>query len=420
MLQGRSALLLVTACVGIAATASAQAPLYEIRVTGNDQLRAADIIAASGLRKGQSATRDDFDAANQKLFETGLFTSVNYRYAAKIQGNIPGFSLTLEVAEEPAGTQVIVDIPGVDESKFWQDMARTDPFVRPQMPQNARAAAYYQHAIENWLRAHNRQDQIVMKDESDLSRGTMAVVFVPANLPKIGEVVFAGNETLDNDTLQRALVNVAPGQDYTDRMFRRMIELNLRPLYEEKGHLTVSFPHIAIADPAAATSAINVDINEGPSWTLGKVELTGDGLPIDPLKKAAQFPEGKLANWKQIQACIGKMEALLRRDGYLNATSSKPERAFHEKESVVDLTIQVRRGQQFLFAALQIDGFSPDLEQKARKLWKLAQGAPMDAAYPNEYVRSMLDSLHVQVKSISTSLHIRPGTNLVDVVLNFE
>jgi outer membrane protein assembly factor BamA len=268
----------------MAAIASAQAPLYEIRVAGNDQLRAADIIAASGLHTGQTVTRDDFDAANQKLFETGFFTSVNYRYAAKIQGNVAGFTLTLEVAEEPARTQVIIDIPGIDESKFWQAVARTDPFVRPQMPQNERAVACYQHAIESWLRQNNRQDQIVMKDDSDLSRGTMAVVFVPANLPKIGEVVFAGNEALDNATLQRALVKVAPGQDYTDRLFRRMLELNVRPLYEEKGRLTVSFPHIAIADPAAAASTINVEINEGPAWTLGKVDLTGDGLPVDQMK----------------------------------------------------------------------------------------------------------------------------------------
>ena len=419
MLRGRAALLSLAGWVGIAAIASAQAPLYEIRVTGNDQLRAADIIAASGLHTGQSVTRDDFDSANQKLFETGFFTSVNYRYGAKIQGKVAGFSLTLEVVEEPAGTQVTIDIPGVDETKLWQDMARTNPFVRPQMPQNERAVTYYQRAIEIWLRQNNRQDQIVMKDESDLSRGTMAVVFVPANLPKIGEVVFTGNEALDNATLQRALVNVAPDQDYTDRMFRRMIELNLRPLYEEKGRLTVSFPRIAIADPAAATSTINVEINEGPAWMLGKVELAGDALPVDQLKKAAEFPEGKLANWKQIETCIGKMEVLLRRDAYLNVTS-KPSRSFHDKGSVVDLTIHVRKGQQFLFAGLQINGFSPELEQKARKLWKLAQGAPMDAEYADEYIRSMLDSLHVQVKSISSTLHTRPGTNLVDVVLNFQ
>jgi len=419
MFAGRSALYVLAGWAGMAAIASAQAPLYEIGVAGNDQLRAADIIAASGLHTGQTATRDDFDAANQKLFDTGFFTSVNYRYAAKIQGNVAGYSLTMQVAEEPARTRVIIDIPGIDESKLWPDLAGTDPFVRRLMPQNEHAVAYYQRAIESWLRQNKRQDQIVMKDESDLGRGTMAVVFVLANLPKIAEVVFAGNEALDSATLQRAIVKVAPGQDYTDRLFRRMLELTLRPLYEEKGRLAVSFPHIAIADPTAATSTINVEINEGPAWTLGKIELTGDGLPVDEMKRAAKFPEGKLANWKQIEACIESMERLLRRDGYLNV-ASKPARSFHEKESVVDLTIQVRKGKQFLFVGLRINGFSPDLEQKARKLWKLKEGAPMDESYVNEYLRSMLDSLRVQVKSISNAFNVRPGTNLVDVVLSFQ
>lgn len=419
MHAGHPALSWLTGWAALAGIAFAQAPLYEIHVVGNERLSAADIVAASGLRTGESVTRDDFDAANQKLFETGFFASVNYRYAAKTRGDVVGFSLTLQVAEEPAETQVIVDIPGVDEAALWRDLAATSPFARPQMPQNEHAAAYYQHAIENWLRQNKRQDQILMKDETDLARGTMAVVFVFANLPKIGEVVFSGNAALDNAALQRAIVKVAPGADYTDRLFRRMLELNVRPLYEEKGHLTVSFPHVTIADPAAATSTVNVEINEGPPWTLGKVELTGLGLPVNEMKTAAQFPEGKLADWKQILACIESMELVLKRNGYLNV-SSKPVRSFHENGNVVDLNVQVRKGEQFVFAGLQISGFSPELEQKARKLWKLQQGAPMDMPYVDEYIRAMLDALRIQVRSVSNALHVRRGTNLVDVALAFQ
>jgi hypothetical protein len=86
----------------------------------------------------------------------------------------------------------------------------------------------------------------------------------------------------------------------------------------------------------------------------------------------------------------------------------------------VDLAIQVLKGEQFLFAGLQISGFSPELEQKARKLWKLREGAPMDEPYVNEYIRSMLDALRIQVKSVSNTFHVRPGTNLVDVALAFQ
>jgi len=91
---------------------------------------------------------------------------------------------------------------------------------------------------------------------------------------------------------------------------------------------------------------------------------------------SAQAPlyEIRIAGNDQLRAAdivgasgLHNMEGLLRRDGYLNV-SSRPSRSFHEKESVVDLTVQVRKGQQFLFAALRINGFSPELERKAH-LW---------------------------------------------------
>jgi len=419
MLAGRFARILFAGWAPAAAIAWAQAPLYEIRVTGNDHLQSADIVAASGLHAGQPATRDDFHAATQKLFDTGFFTSVNYRFAAKTENNVAGYALTLQVVEEPATSEVMLDVPGVDETRLWQDLAHTAPFARPKMPQNEHAVAYYQHAIEGWLRQNNRQDQIVAKDESDLARGTMAVVFLPANLPKIGEVVFSGNDALSTAALQRAIAKVAPGQGYTDRSFRHILELNVRPVYEEKGRLTVSFPQIAIADPAAATSTVNVAINEGPAWILGKVELTGDGLPVNEMKTAGRFPEGKLANWKQIEESIEHMQRVLKRDGYLGV-SSKPARSFREKENIVDMKIQVRKGDQFRFAGLRIQGFAPELEQKARKLWTLPEGAPLNEPYIAEYIHTMLDALRVPVKSVSNSLNVRPGTKLVDVVLTFR
>jgi outer membrane protein assembly factor BamA len=396
--------------------ASAQAPLYEIHVTGNDQLSPAAIIAASGLRIAQTVTRDDFDAANQKLFDTGFFTSVNYRYGAKTEKNVIGFTLTFQVTEEPALTEVTIDIPGVDETRLWQDLARAGPFIRPRMPQNERAIAYYQHAIEAWLRQNKRTNQIIMRDESDLDRGTMAVVFLPANLPKIAEVLFSGNQVLDNRVLESAIATVAPGQDYTDRSFRRILELNVRPLYEENGRLSVSFPNISLVDPSASTSNVNVEIAEGPAWTLGKVTLSGAS---EDLLNSAAFPQGKLANWKQIEASITTLERSLKRSGYLNV-AAKPVRSFHDSASVVDLTVQIDKGVQFFFASLQITGFAPDLEPKARKLWKLKTGAPMDEPYITEYIHSVLDTFKIPVNSVSNSLNIRPGTNQIDVILAFR
>src|ERR1039457_6620623 len=90
--------------------ALAQRPVMEIKVAGNERLAAAAGIAASGLRRGQMATRAELDAAAQKLADTGFFTSVSYRYDPKAAGGVTGYALTFQVSEEAARTPVELDI----------------------------------------------------------------------------------------------------------------------------------------------------------------------------------------------------------------------------------------------------------------------------------------------------------------------
>lgn len=407
------------ALAGLIATttlAFAQAPLYEIRVTGNHRLRTEDISATSGLLLNQAVTRDDFDAATKKLSETGFFTSVNYHYHPKISRGTAGFTLTLDVVEEPEVKQAQIDIPGLDEEKLWQDLKFTDPLISPQMPDNERAAEYYRQAIQNLLRKSKRQDEIVMKSEADPLTGSMTAIFLPAGLPKVVEVVFKGNQAIETKELESAMAPAAPGTEFTERMFRRLLEMNARPLYEEKGYLTAAFSRVtASGDPAVVT----VEVQEGRVWTLGKVEFSGDQLPVSELQRAAQFPAGKVANWKEITAAITGVEQVLRRKGFLEV-ASKPVRSFHPDRQVVDLTIQIEPGKQFLFGVLQIEGFPADRKPEALKLWNLHTGAPLDELYVDEYVATLLDSVKVGVKLAGKELRVRPGTNVVDVILTFQ
>jgi outer membrane protein assembly factor BamA len=133
------------------------------------------------------------------------------------------------------------------------------------------------------------------------------------------------------------------GQDYTERDFQRLLDFNVRPLYEELGRLTVAFPSVRMADSGDAAVAVTAGIDEGPVWQLGKVVLTGDALPLADMYDAARFAYGAPANWKQFMASIHQMEQVLRRDGYITV-SSKPLRSFHEPTLVVDVNVEVRKG----------------------------------------------------------------------------
>src|SRR6478672_4666747 len=55
-------------------------PLEAVTVEGNRQLPADKIVAASGLKIGQTVVPADFDAARKRLLETGAFENVGYEY----------------------------------------------------------------------------------------------------------------------------------------------------------------------------------------------------------------------------------------------------------------------------------------------------------------------------------------------------
>ena len=409
---------LLVICGCLAPAAIAQRSIVAINVTGNVRLAPQPVIAASGLRIGQTVTRAALDAAAQRLLDTGLFASVNYSYAPQTARGISGFAVTLHVAEEPASSAVALDFPGQDAEQLWQRLRSSAGLIDRQIPGNERASAYYQQALQALFRNSDHPLEVAVKTEADVITGKTVLVFRPAHLPRIVAVRFNGASALAPGVLAAHLVKVAVGQEYSEREFRRMLELNIRPLYEELGRLTVAFPHLE-TQLAAGSVTVTVEVREGPVWRLGKVDVTGDALPIAAMRKAANFATGVPANWKEFLASIDNMEKVLRRDGYIGA-SSDAVRSFRKDAPIVDVSVNVRKGRQFLFGALHIEGLDADARQRVARLWRLEAGAPMNQPYVHDFLESALPLLRGEVKSFGSALRIRPGTNIVDVTLKFQ
>jgi outer membrane protein insertion porin family len=411
--------LYAAAALMLAPAALAQHPVMEIQVAGNQRLAPAAVIAASGLRKGQTAARADLDRAAQKLADTGLFASVSYRYDPKTVGGVTGYALTFQVSEQQALAPVELDIPGLDAERLWQQLKSADGLIDRQMPNNDRASDYYKRAIQAALRKSNHPEDIVMNTEADLRTGKMVVICRPAHLSKIAAIRFEGNSAIADGRLQAAMAKVAIDQEYTERDFRRKLEFNLRPLYDELGRLTVAFPSVKMVDTGSGAVAVTAGIDEGPVWRLGKVVLTGDALPLADMHDAARFAYGAPANWRQFMESVVKMEQVLRRDGYITE-SAKPVRSFHDPGQVVDVTVEVRKGTQFLFGELRIEGLDAGTEGRLAALWKLPGGAPMNQPYIDEFVRSASPLLRGKFRTVNSAMNIHKGANVVDVTIKFH
>lgn len=409
-------------CVIFAPMLLGQHVIVETKVSGARRLEPEAIISAAGIRAGQNFTPKDLDTAAQHLLETGMFSTVNYRYDAAGPGK-PGYSLTWQVEEAPAAISVRLDIPGIDEQDLWKELNTPANLIRPRIPGSEPASDYYRHAIEEALRKRSRPAEIVVKTTVDLSTSRMTAVFRPAQVPKVGAIRFSGNSLLNSSVLESAMNKVILGEDYSEYDARNLLALNIVPLYEEKGHLTVTFPKVGFEEAASApggvTVSVSVTLDEGSAWSLGTVDLSGDGLPADEMRAAAQFPVGKLANWKEILASIDKAQTVLQRQGYLNAKSA-PVRSFQKESGTVNLEIKVNRGRQSMFGTLQLSGLTAEDEDRGLKLWELQNGAPLNGPYVDDYLRALIKVMKGSRKSVSKQLRPQPNSNLVDVVITFK
>jgi outer membrane protein assembly factor BamA len=406
----------LVALILTAAAALAQGRLAEVHVSGTARGQDA-VLSAAGLKIGQSVTEKDLDAACQRLLDSGFFRGASYKYVAKPGKSGLNYSVNFDVNDETSLVSVVLDIPNADQDQLWSKIKAADPLLDRQMPDTDGAQHYYQHALEQLLASSGKPLPLKVKREADLAKGRMAVVFRPANLPKLRQIAFEGNHAFDAATLEKVIHPVAVGDDYSEREFRLIVESNLTPMYEEKGYLKVSFPKI-LAVPAGADGILAaVTIQEGRVWRIGDILLSGDNLPADRMMRASKCHRGDVANWKQVLISLDEMRQVLRSDGYLSATG-KPNRLFHDETGDVDVQVDVQRGPRFYFGTLELQGLSAKDNEKAMEMWELRPGAPMDGVYLDEYVRSVFSAVRAK-SQVNRNISVRQPGNLVDIVLKF-
>lgn len=357
-----------------------QTRLESLAVEGS-ALPQKTVLELSGFHIGASIDRPGIEAGCKRLEETGLFSSITFRYAPTPKN---GFALTLSLTDQGRLSSASIDIPGVEESDVWQWLIVKFPAFNRKVPGSDAAQHVLALQIESHLGAKLRGEKIVTKMETNFAKSTVS--FQPEHLPRIDSMAFTGTKEMTPDQANAVMRKVTADRGYTDRGFRNLLENNLRPSYEEHGLYRVQFPQVKVefVDPTAL--AVITTVEEGAKYSLGDVTLAGEDLPADKMLAAAKFRKGEVANWTEIQKSIWEMERSLTRSGYFD-TASKQERIFHDDTHLLDLKIGVTKGALYHFGQLRTAGLSPELEAKARKAWKKNPGDPWDYDYVNDFLK---------------------------------
>jgi outer membrane protein assembly factor BamA len=402
-----------------AAKAPTEWPVESVAVEGLEHYTQDQVRRALAIPIGKPAGAPQFEAARDRLLATGAFVSAGFRYAPAPSGK--GYAVTFQVVEAGPRFPVRFEDLRVPDATVKKVLERADPFFATEIPATDALLARYAAAVQASLAPGAAR--VVAKLEPD-DEGRLAVVFRPAGTrPSVSRVAFIGNSVIPPAELANSINTVAIGVPYKESRFRQVLDNQIRPLYETRGRVRVAFPEIRTEpDRQVNGVVVTVKVEEGAPYTLGTVAFNGTNLSAADLKKVlAEFKAGTPFNREVVQAGIAKMEARLRRGGFMHVKSNV-ERRIDDQAKRVDLTVRVEPGARYTFGTLRIEGLDVISEPAVRKMWGLKPGDPFNSAYPDYFIQrvkeeGVFENLGDASKSV---LKTDDENHVVDVTLFFK
>jgi outer membrane protein assembly factor BamA len=362
-------------------------PVESVEFEGLKNYSREQVLSIARVKVGQTVTPKDLEAAQQRLHAAGIFDSIEFRYGPG--GGGKGYAVVFRVVEAGPLFPVRFEELNAPAAELEQALRREDPLFGPKIPATQPVLDRYARAIERFLASRDRGEKVVGKLAPD-DQGQLGVVFGPAAAPPaVAFVKFTNNEVVPSTTLQNTMAGVAVGTPYREARFRQLLETSIRPLYEARGRLRVTFPEVR-TEPAKDVNGllVTVSVSEGPSYNLGEIRFGGDELPAEDLKKAADLKPGDLANFDIVNKALERVERRYRREGYMRA-AARADRSIDDEKKTVDLTVRVEPGPQFLFGKLSIEGLDLNSEAAVRKLWAMQEGKRFNADYPEYFLEQV-------------------------------
>lgn len=394
-------------------------PIQSISIEGNKVYKPEQVVAATGLKIGQLAGKDEFEAARDRLLATGAFETVGYRFTPAIDKQ--GYAASFQVAEVEPAYPVVFEELGVPTLDLQAALRARDPLFGTRIPATKPILDRYTKWIQEILGERKLREKIAGRVTAT-GPDQFIILFSPARtLPAVAQVTFDGNQVIPSNVLREAIGGVAIGQPYTEDRFRSLLESAVRPLYETRGRVRVKFTAVR-TEPVKDVKGLHVfvTVDEGESFELGEIAIVGP-TPVRPddLLKAANLKPGDLANFDQVNQGLDRVKAAIRRAGFLQAKVTA-DRKIDEAKKTVGLGIRVEPGHQYTMGALAIKGLDLHGEAEMKRMWAMKEGKPFNGDYPEQFLARVREQgIFESLGQTKADVKVNEQTRTADVTLIF-
>jgi outer membrane protein assembly factor BamA len=400
--------------------------LTNLHATGSKRFSEKQVVALAELHPGEQVTREDFQAAADRLARLGLFSNVRYRFAS--EG--PNVTLELVVEDAPAFPVSFDNFPWFTGKEIVQALEAALPAYDGMAPRSGSYLDEMGQALGRLLATRHVEGSIEHKLVRDPLTDEMAQQFRVAgpSLP-IAAVRFtdplAGQDPHVRDRLSDLI-----GKPFSCDTVEMFLLEQVRPVYWEHGYLKAHFerpearffgnPEAALHEQVMAI----VPIVPGPAYRWAGATWTGNSVfDAVALDRMLGMRDGEAADGMKIEGAWDHIREQYGSQGYLDAQLT-PAPVYDDARGAVRYQVTIREGEQYHMGKLVVSGLSLKAEQRLRQTWQIHPGQIFDKAYFDEFLRSIVkeafSGIPVHYAHIGHLLQRNRENKTVDLLLDFE
>jgi outer membrane protein insertion porin family len=358
------------------ASARAAAVIEDVRIEGNRRVEPAAIRNAITARKGTPYDPKKIQADVRALMKLGLFSDVIVEREGKPDAPVVVF----RVVERPALHEWRVE---GNEELSKKDVEETVTLKPGQLVDPAAVQRDVKKLQEKYVEKGYFLAEVTSRVE-EKPDSQVDVVFLVNEHAKVQvkEIRFIGNANLSDDQLHSVMQTregsllslITDAGTYRDEALQRDLQA-LQALYLDHGYVTVKVgtPSVSLS-PDRRFIFINIPVEEGEQYTVGKISFSGQLLDQEPrLRAILRTRSGVIFARSDVAADLFAVTDVYKDLGHAYANVS-PLTATDAEKRIVDLTFEVQPGKVVSFERIEVVGNDKTRDKVVRRELRIYEG----------------------------------------------
>ncbi|MCL4523284.1 MAG: hypothetical protein M1453_15250 [Acidobacteria bacterium] len=422
-------LFLLGICLLASPLAAQTAKLAQIKVSGSSRFPESLIAPASGLSIGDTISKDDIQAAANRLADLGPFTNVRYKFTSQADT----VSVEFTLADAPTIPVLFDNFTLFSDEELTQAIKDSVGLFDGTAPEQGSILDSMTDALQQFLAQHGIKAVVERTYLAGPGESGMLQRFEikgAAGL-KVGAVQFGDALAAESNKL------AVPLRDLIGKPFSRFsigvfASEQVRPLYLARGHLRVQFgtPQARFTgnptQPLPDNVTVILPITPGPAYRWGGATWSGNTVFIpQALVDFMGFAPDELADGMKVEAGWERVKKEYARHGYLDAAIDA-EPALDDAAARVRYCVRVTEGIQYRMGRLVITGLSLTAERLLIAAWRIPAGEVFDKSYFDDFLANQVKNKKLFGEHV---VHFQRADHLlqtdllhktVDVLLDFK